>query len=123
MFVIPGIQGPGLMLWAPDLTRAQIRLLLAIAQHPHGTFREWAKVMGCVHGNLPCLLPVLERKGYIVRGEKASKRTVRLRKPLVWREVVDDGPGRTEPGVQQGLRRAAGRQVDNGESVSRLADG
>ena len=82
-FMIPG--EPGLVLVAPDLTAAQTRLLLAIAEGG-ATYRELGDTLR-QHWNATWgTLRILERKGYVTR-ERFKARTIRLAKPLEWREI------------------------------------
>lgn len=91
--VILGMQGPGLELTLPDLTPTQVRYLMAIQELTATsgtctTMREICRFLEVAYNSVMGALERLERKGYIVR-EKRKNRTIRLAKPLVWRELEE----------------------------------
>lgn len=72
-----------------DLTPTQARCLMAIAElSASGTvsLRGLASFLGCHVPNVQRLLNALAGKGYVT-WEPVKARTLRLAKPLVWKEL------------------------------------
>jgi hypothetical protein len=94
MFVIPGIDGgPGLLLDAPGLTRRQTECLLAIAllneTRGHANYDTIGVEMASRHKSATHeFVYHLVRKGYVAVEPRCAN-TIRLSRPLVWRECVE----------------------------------